>query len=1032
MADKRFVAKNGLDNNSQTIANVADPVNAQDAATKAFATNASNLATGTVLASLIADTAVTGKVLTGYTSGANTALAATDTILAAMGKIQGQINARLTGNQTITLSSEASGSGTTSIAVTLSNAAVIGKVLTGYAVGANTPITATDTILQAFQKLQGQVDVRLSGNQPITLSSEASGSGTTSIAVTLANSAVIGKVLTGYAVGANTALAAADTILGAFQKVQGQLDAKVPTSRTLTITNGTGITGGGAAVDLSADRSWTLGLTGQALAFHNLASAGIVTRTAADTIVARTITGTANQVTVTNGDGVAGNPTLSLPADVDIATTLDVGTVTGIAAATMRVGGDVRVGGTIYANDFVLTGGSGSGVGIVLDNLDDVIIGTASSGIALADGHVLVYDTTTGSTSKWRNKVLTTTLAVQNGGSAVGSRQTLNFIQGSNVTLTVADNAGSNRVDVTIASTAGGGTTTNALTFNTSGTGDASGTTFNGSVARTISYNTIGAIAKGGDTMTGALTISKAGSSLVSNDSVNGTDGAMVTYISFQRAGVEKAWVGYGDGGTLFRVRNNVGDLRLDASANLLFWAGDNQRGQFTSAGNFIVGTSLGADGLSLTAGAHNLSWGEGSGSSLANIFRQANSGALVLANGYKFTSTSNGFASSYGSSWAKSAIVLGLGSGDIRFYTDTATTVANGTDATPTLRMTIANNGTVEIPGSMSVAGNGSFNAQFNIGTTQATMNFYSSLGGTNAKNFRIRNDSGTLHFERINDGYTASSGIMQLDLANLTVGLGTTPSDGSKLDVDGKIRAGTTSSTGGSVVIQGQYSNGALSLWGTNYSSGGPMMMYGVKPSTTTTNAFVSSTGISASRGAYTIDGNIHRWFYAGASTVSIDASVTLTQAMILDASGGLVIGTDPGGSNLVRAASARITSLGVGMNASGTAGRIDANGDIVAFSTSDLRLKENLRPIVGALDALDQLSTVCYQWRQDLRDRHGYGTEVDMGLIAQEVERLFPHVVRMRADGYKAIRYERLMPVMIAAIKDLREEVRQLKEA
>lgn len=68
----------------------------------------------------------------------------------------------LTANQLITLSGEASGSGTTAITVTLSNAAVIGKVLTGYTSGAGT-ISATDTILQAIQKLNGNITSVSSG-----------------------------------------------------------------------------------------------------------------------------------------------------------------------------------------------------------------------------------------------------------------------------------------------------------------------------------------------------------------------------------------------------------------------------------------------------------------------------------------------------------------------------------------------------------------------------------------------------------------------------------------------------------------------------------------------------------------------------------------------------------------------------------------------------------------------------------------------------------------------------------------------------
>lgn len=86
------------------------------------------------------------------------------------------------------------------------------------------------------------------------------------------------------------------------------------------ITAGAGLTktgnqldvGAGTGIQVNAD---TVQLAGQALAFHNLATNGFAVRTAADTITARSIAGTTNRVTVTNGDGVSGNPT------VDIAST---------------------------------------------------------------------------------------------------------------------------------------------------------------------------------------------------------------------------------------------------------------------------------------------------------------------------------------------------------------------------------------------------------------------------------------------------------------------------------------------------------------------------------------------------------------------------------------------------------------------------------------------------------------------------------------------------------------------------------------
>lgn len=119
----------------------------------------------------------------------------------------------------------------------------------------------------------------------------------------------------------------------------------------------------------------------------------------------------------------------------------------------------------------------------------------------------------------------------------------------------------------------------------------------------------------------------------------------------------------------------------------------------------------------------------------------------------------------------------------------------------------------------------------------------------------------------------------------------------------------------------------------------------------------------------------------------------------------------------------------SIAVGnISNSATDGRIDASNDVVAFSTSDIRLKDNIKTIDKALDKVNSIQGIEFDWieKEDVHGNSGH----DIGVIAQEIEKILPDVVTTRDSGYKAVKYEKIVPLLIEAIKDLSKQVDGLK--
>ena len=129
-------------------------------------------------------------------------------------------------------------------------------------------------------------------------------------------------------------------------------------------------------------------------------------------------------------------------------------------------------------------------------------------------------------------------------------------------------------------------------------------------------------------------------------------------------------------------------------------------------------------------------------------------------------------------------------------------------------------------------------------------------------------------------------------------------------------------------------------------------------------------------------------------------------------------------------------QFNSVGVGTAASATTGQIRATDDITAFYSSDLSLKENIHNIKNPMDKVQQLNGVLFDWKQDWINTNGgedgyFVRKTDVGVIAQDVEKVLPEVVGTRPNGVKAVKYDRLCALLIECVKDLQNQVNDLKK-
>ena len=114
--------------------------------------------------------------------------------------------------------------------------------------------------------------------------------------------------------------------------------------------------------------------------------------------------------------------------------------------------------------------------------------------------------------------------------------------------------------------------------------------------------------------------------------------------------------------------------------------------------------------------------------------------------------------------------------------------------------------------------------------------------------------------------------------------------------------------------------------------------------------------------------------------------------------------------------------VVALSFDMSAAGNA---TFNGDVNApnfNTTSDVSLKTNISTFENSLDVVSSLRGVSFDWIDNGKS--------EIGVIAQEVEKVLPELVSTNKEGIKSVKYGNLVAVLIEAVKDQQSQINELK--
>ncbi len=312
-----------------------------------------------------------------------------------------------------------------------------------------------------------------------------------------------------------------------------------------------------------------------------------------------------------------------------------------------------------------------------------------------------------------------------------------------------------------------------------------------------------------------------------------------------------------------------------------------------------------------------------------------------------------------------------------------------------------------------------------------QTSTNFNVSGNGTVGGTLTGNIISATTQYNIGNNRVLAKIGINNLFLGTLAGSADGGIQNTMIGDSAGKLNTGNENAMFGFIAAQNSTTGSNNSIFGSraglNNTTGGDNAFFGKSS---------GDTNITGNR-------NTALGFNADVGATNLTNATAIGANAFVEQSNSLVLGSTNGVNGATNT-----TDVGIGITA--PARRLDVNGIIRVGSTtgtngcienregtviagvcsSDLRFKKNITPFGSVLNNFSKLRPVNYFWRSDEFTDQRFGTKQSYGLIAQEVEEIFPELVSTDEKGFKAINYSKLPLYTIQAVNELKAENDELK--